>query len=290
MTPTRSTSPGARPGSLACAAAFCLALLAGCAGIAPETPGPLRPETVVAVTDAAELIRFNAGQPQRLRQRQPLKGLDAGDRLVGIDYRVARGVLYALSASGRLYTLNAETAQLAPVGTGAPVVLQGQRFGVDFNPAVDRVRVVSDSGQNLRLHPDTGALVATDPNVTAPEAAAAGVRLAGAAYTYNNRDSALTTMFVIDLARGALMLQGSREDVSPAVSPNTGKLTAVGDLGTGPLQDASFDIADTNNAALAALRVGERTRLHAIDLATGRATLIGTIGDGRALWGMAIMP
>ncbi len=275
---------------LARAAAPCalgLVLLAGCAGAPPEAVGPPRAETVVAVTDAAELIRFNAGQPRRVLQRLPLQGLLAGDRLVGIDYRVARGVLYGLSASGHLYTLNADTAQLTRVGNGAPVVLNGQRFGFDFNPAADRIRVVSDSGQNLRLHPDTGAVAASDPAVQAP---ATAVRLGGAAYTYNKKDDKLTTNFAIDLAAGRLMLQGSREGVVPALSPNSGVLTVVGALGTGPLEDAAFDIADTNNAALAAVRVAGRTRLHVVDLATGRATALGTVGDGRALWGMAIVP
>jgi hypothetical protein len=63
----------------------------------PDEPaGAPRPETVYAVTDAHELVRFNAGQPRRLLARVPLRGLAAGDALVGIDYRVARGVLYAL--------------------------------------------------------------------------------------------------------------------------------------------------------------------------------------------------
>ena len=303
MTFTTAPCTASRPRPRASAAAIGLLLLIaliGCAATPQETPGPLRPETVVAVTEAGELIRFNAGQPQRLLQRQPLKGLDAGDPLVGIDYRVARGVLYALSASGRLYTLDADTAQLVRVGAGMPVALQGRRFAFDFNPVVDRVRVLSDSGQNLRLHPDSGALVAADTAVTAPIAAPAtapgaiaavpAVQLAGAAYTYNTRDNKLTTLYVIDLTRGTLMLQGSREDVQPVVSPNTGQLTVVGSLNTGPLQDADFDIADVNNAALAALRAGGRTRLHAIDLATGRATAIGTVGDGGALRGMAIVP
>ena len=258
----------------------------------PEALGPLRSETVVAVTDAAELIRFNAGQPQRILQRAPLRGLEPGDRLIGIDYRVARGVLYAVSASGRVYTLDADTAQLNRVGSGAPVVLTGQHFGVDFNPVADRIRVVSDSGQNLRLHPDTGAVAATDPPLRMAAAAGTGtaVRIAGAAYTYNKQDAKLTTNFAIDLASGMLLVQGSREGAVPVVSPNTGELTAVGTLGVGPLDDAAFDIADINNAALAALRSGGRTRLHSVDLATGRATLIGTVGEGRGLWGMAIVP
>lgn len=285
---------GARVCAVAFTAALTAALIVGCA-TAPEAVGPLRAETVVAVTDAAEIIRFNAGQPQRVLQRKPLVGLAPGDRLIGIDYRVARGVLYAVAASGRVYTLDADTAVLTRVGSGAAVVFSGQHFGVDFNPVADRIRVVSDSGQNLRLHPDTGALAAADPPLRmaaspAPAVGAMALRIAGAAYTYNKHNDKLTTNFAIDLASGTLMVQGSREGVVPVVSPNTGKLTAVGALGTGALEDAAFDIADINNAALAALRSGGRTRLHVVDLASGHATLIGSVGEGRALWGLAIVP
>lgn len=266
------------------------ALVAGCA-TAPEPMGAARAETVYAVTDAAELIRFNAGRPQQVQARLPLQGLAAGDRLVGIDFRVARGVLYALSASGRLYTLDTATARLSPVGSGAPVALTGRHFGFDFNPAADRIRVVSDSGLNLRLHPDTGALAATDPPlVRATGPAGAALRVAGAGYTYNKSNDKLTTNYAIDLAAGALLTQGTVEGVQPAVSPNTGQTLVVGALGTGALDDAAFDIADTHNAALAATRRGGRTQLHLVDLATGRAALLGNVGEGRALWGMAIAP
>jgi hypothetical protein len=144
----------------------------------------------------------------------------------------------------------------------------------------------------LRLHPDTGAVAATDPALQLPASppGAATVRVAGAGYTYNKRDDKLTTNYAIDIANGWLLTQGSREGVQPVVSPNTGRLALVGELGTGALDDASLDIADTNNAALAALRRGGRTRLYAVDLDTGRATLLGTVGDGQALWGLAIAP
>ena len=33
----------------------------------------------------------------------------------------------------------------------------------NFNPTVDRILVVSNTGQNLRLHPDTGAVVDSNP-------------------------------------------------------------------------------------------------------------------------------
>ncbi len=267
-------------------------LLAACATTA-EPEGPPRKETVFAVTDAAELIQFNAGQPRRILARKPLQGLPAGDKLVGLDYRVSRGVLFALSASGRLYTLDTGTAALSPVGQAAPVALQGSSIGVNFNPVADRIRVVSDSGQNLRLHPETGAVAATDPALAyAPGDARQGQapRLAAAAYTYNKQNDKLTTNYAIDRANGSLVTQGTVEGVVPAVSPNTGVLRSVGPLGTGPLDAAALDIADTDNAALAALRQGGRTRLHLVNLATGAATALGTVGDGRALWGMAIEP
>jgi len=286
----------------ACAAllASAAALAAGCAAFDAEPEGPPRKETVWVVTDAAELLRINAGQPRRVLERKPLAGLPAGERLLGIDFRVARGVLYALSSGGHVYTLDTASGRLARLGAGPAIALQGTRFGFDFNPVADRIRVVSDAGMNLRLHPDTGLLAATDPTLHAADAtarvaslgaAAAGTpAITAAAYTYNKTDDKLTTNYAIDTAAGTLVMQGSREGAQPVVSPNTGRIGTVGALGTGPVEDASFDIADIDNTALAALRTQGRTRLHLVDLHSGRAVPLGTVGDGRPLWGMAIEP
>lgn len=278
-------------------------LLAGCA--APPAPGSAQRELVVAVTASHELITFNAGQPDRILERRPVTGLAAGERLVGIDFRVARGVLYALSQAGRLYTLDIPTGALKPVGAAPAVLaLNGAAFGFDFNPAADRIRVVSSTGQNLRLHPDTGAAVDGDPTVDGVQPdpalryAASDVNarrapdIAGAAYTYNTQDSKLTTNYAIDRALGVLVMQGSREGVTPVVSPNTGQLRTVGALGLGPLTDVAFDIADVGNTALIAVRTptDNQTRLHLVDLATGAAKPLGKVGEGAPLLGMAIEP
>jgi len=76
------------------------------------------------------------------------------------------------------------------------------------------------------------------------------------------------------------------------VSPNTGQLRTVGSLGLGPLEDASFDIADVNNTALLAARTGAHapTVLYRVDLDTGRARALGVVGDGAPLRGLAIVP
>ncbi|HPH14964.1 MAG TPA: DUF4394 domain-containing protein [Burkholderiaceae bacterium] len=280
-------------------------LAVACFSLPEETEGAPVRETIFAVTGGMSLIKFNAGQPRRILDGKPVTGLAAGDRLIGIDFRVARGVLYALSASGRLYTLDTASGALKPVGA-APAALPftGSMFGVDFNPAADRIRVVSDSGFNLRLHPDTGAAV--DGNAALdglqPDAAltfAAGDELAGkqpaliaAAYTYNKKDEKITTNYAIERTTGSLVVQGSIEGASPVVSPNAGILRTVGSLGVSGVTDAGFDIADVSGAAYAVLRTASdtRSRLHLIDLSTGRARAVGTVGDGAPLLGMAIEP
>lgn len=87
-------------------------------------------------------------------------------------------------------------------------------------------------------------------------------------------------------------MQGSREGVVPVLSPNTGRLTTVGPLGLGELVDAAFDIADVSGAAFAAVRTAgaPRTRLYLINLTNGRAELVGTVGDGAPVLGLAIEP
>lgn len=282
-------------------AALVGAALAGCA----TTRAPEQRELVVAVTAAHELITFNAGQPERILERRPVTGLPTGERLVGIDFRVARGVLYALSQAGRLYTLDIPTGALRPVGPAPAVLaLSGSAFGFDFNPAADRIRVVSNTGQNLRLHPDTGAAVDGDPAADGVQPdpslryawsdvnAGRTPNIAGAAYTYNTQDSKLTTNYAIDRALGVLVMQGSREGNTPVVSPNTGQLRTVGPLGLGPLTDVAFDIADVGNTALVAVRTpaDSPTRLHLVNLATGTARPLGVVGEGVPLLGMAIEP
>jgi hypothetical protein len=266
--------------------------LAACVSVEPPE-GPPRKETVLAATATGELIRFNAGQPSRVLSRAAVSGLDSGDRLVGIDFRVARGVLYALSARGRLYTLDTASGQLTAVGSGVALAAGDQALGFDFNPVADRIRVVTAGGRNLRLHPDSGALAAEDAALRYADgdvAAGTPARVGAAAYTYNKSDAKLTTNYAIDVSRGTLLRQGSLEGAQPVVSPNSGLLATVGALGTGTVDDAAFDIADIGNTALAALRQGSLTRLHLIDLASGRATALGRVADGQALAGLAIEP
>lgn len=273
-----------------------VAALAGCATAPADVVGPPRKETLHALTQSMELLTLNAGQPRTVLKRVAVTGLPAGDSLVGIDYRVAKGVLYGVSRKGLVFTMNTDTGALTAVSP-KPLdqLLVGSAFGVDFNPVADRIRLVSNTGQNLRFHPETGALAAIDPALAfAPGDAQAGFapEVVAAGYTYNKTNDKLTTNYAIDRRAGTLITQGTVEGVQPAVSPNTGQLRTVGPLGTGPLLDAALDIADVSGAAFAAVRTSAQptTRLYLIDLTSGKASLLGTVADGAPLIGLAVEP
>jgi Domain of unknown function (DUF4394) len=287
---------------------FAALALAACASLPSEPVGEVRAEKAVAVTASHQFIKFNAGQPQKILSSVAIKGLAAGETILGIDYRVSKDTLYALGSSGRLYTLNEDTAQLTPVGTAPQgsvfaVKLEGTMFGFDFNPTVDRIRVISNTSQNLRLHPDTGAVVDSNPNVEgvqidgplayASSDANAGKKpsVVGAAYSYNKADTKITTNFALDAATGSLITQGSREGVQPAISPNTGQLLTVGKLGVN-FDDSAFDIQALSDVAFAALSGKELrgVRWYTLDLKTGAARFIGTIGSGESIRAMALEP
>lgn len=268
-----------------------------------------RKEVLVAVTASHRLVTFRADRPEELLSRVPLTGLLPGEGILGIDHRVARGELFALSTRGRLLRINADSGFITPIGAGVKLP-QARAFGFDFNPTVDRIRVVGDRGDNFRLHPDTGAPIDGQPDVEglqpdAPlryadgdEQAGIAPRIVAAAYTYNKDNEKLTTNHAIDARSGQLIVQGSIEGATPVVSPNTGLLSTVGPLRVHDFDHASFDIADVNNRAyLVTGRIGSTaSRLYEVDLKTGQAKFIGLIGPARerdrlgAVLGMSVQP
>ena len=282
-------------------AAIVLASLAACSTTAPQ--GEARAEKAVAVTSSNKLLKFNAGQPGRILATLNITGLQPGETLLGIDYRVAKDQLYALGSSGRLYTLNEDTAAATAIGMPFAVKLDGAQFGFDFNPTVDRIRVVSNTGQNLRLHPDTGAVVDSNPALDGVQTdgklafAAGDINVGkepitvGAAYSYNKADTKITTNFALDAATGTLVTQGSREGAVPAVSPNTGQLFTVGSLGMA-FNSAAFDIQALSDVAFAALNSdgSMASRWVMIDLKTGAAKSLGNIGGSERVVGVAMEP
>ena len=249
---------------------------------------------VVGLTTDGRLVRFDAATPGRTRNIGKVKGLAGDQSLVGVDYRVQDGKLYGVGNAGGIYTIGTGDAAATKVGQ-LTVALSGNSFGVDFNPAANRLRVVSDTGQNLRHNLDdatattpplAGATV-MDGTLTVPPATTPAMGVAGAAYTNNDLDpNTATTLFDLDTAADQLVVQ------SPA---NAGALAPTGKLlvDAGPV--AGFDVYSRTafgstqaNLGFATVSVLGRYSFYQVSLLTGRASRIGSFRPSAQVADIAI--
>ncbi len=248
--------------------------------------------TILAVTAANNLISFNASTPGSIASSVAITGLGQGETIAGIDFRPRNNQLYAVTSASRIYTINTTTGAATTIGTAAfTPTLSGAAFGVDFNPVPDRIRLVSDVEQNLRLHPDTGVVAGTDMTLiyaTGDANAAANPNVVGAAYTNNFNAPATTTLFGIDSNLDILVRQGSVGGAPD--SPNNGRLSTIGPLGVNTTDQVGFDIQAPNDVAYASLTTQGATTssLYSINLNTGAAILIGAIGGNAIVRDIAL--
>ena len=218
----------------------------GILGLALQTPAAV--PFVGLSADGTQLARFTSAAPGTAVS-VAITGVAPGEVLAGIDYRPQTGQLYSLGVNdtannATLYLLDPQTGAamaVGPVGQvafvdayGMPVDLPAAAsgYGFDFNPTVDRVRVVSNSGLNFRVNPNNGAPVDGNLNNTAAPPAdintdgpinglpvgATGV--SGAAYTNSFGQpltGGVTTQYVLDAASDQLYIQNP---------PNSGTVTA----------------------------------------------------------------
>lgn len=248
--------------------------------------------TAVGLTNNNQLAIFRPSTPNKVVLKK-ITGLDNEELIVGIDYRLRTtainkdgsskaDTLYALSNKGNLYILNENTGAasdklpLVPAtdDTTLPfTALSSGSFAVDFNPVADRLRVISDTGQNLRINVDNGQ-VTTDTALNGIPAA----QVSAAAYSNSFAGGTITAtqLFNLDRSTNQLLLQEP---------PNDGKLTAVGALGISLGNATGFDIAGGDNGvALAVINSGttNSSALYKVNLTTGAvipAIIVGTLPD-----------
>jgi hypothetical protein len=213
--------------------------------------------------------------------------------LLAIDFRPSTGQLFGVTDLSRLYVINPTTGVATQVGSGSfsPALnLGGIRgwavdLGFDFNPVVDRIRVVTPTGQNLRLNPDTGEVVAVDT----PLAFASGDQSDGraplvsaAAYTNNFPGATATTLYTIINGSGSgfpqtiLATLGSLGG-NPA-SPNTGQLFTVANIGLVYIEPTGIDIAPDGTAYALLSSTDTLNQFFTINLATGSVSHLGGTG------------
>jgi Domain of unknown function (DUF4394) len=227
------------------------------------------------------LFQYSTSNPEKLINSSTVTGLQSGEKILGIDFRPATGELYALGSTSRLYTINfnSGTATMVaslttiPMGsnTAVPLQLSGTSFGFDFNPVVDRIRIISNTGQNLRAHPMTG--------VTLVDGAINPQTISVNSVAYDNNDTDTTTgteLFALEIAGDKIY------EIDP---PNNGTLIEPLPINLNITGDGGFDIAPrskkvTTDFGLAIYMVDNKPTLFRIDVETGETKILARYNDG----------
>jgi hypothetical protein len=234
-----------------------------------------------AGANANTLVRFDSATPATTTPIT-VTGLTAGDVLVGIAFRPADALLYGVAVNGntaRTYRIATATGVASLVGAATVAGILGVgSYGMTFDPAADRIRMVnalpSDGGgvnnvNNFRLNPNNGSLTAVDPDLDFTGLPGGGNN-AGAVAIAALPDG---TLYGIVSALDRLVIHGG-------AAPGFPTLEDVGLLGVDTSNNAGLDIDSQGTQAFAVLDPGGVTRLYTINLATGAATLVGTVGNG----------
>ena len=244
-------------------------------------------DTIYAL-DGPNLISFNSASPGTPGSTIPITGLQDGEAILAIDFRPANGNLYGLGSSDRLYVIDAAFGEANQVGSGTfGTPLEGTYFGFDFAPTTDSLRVVSDTGQNLRVNADT-AVVAVDTGLhyaagDLHDSESPGVVALG--YTNNFPGAVTTTAYGVDSALDYVVRLGGPDSGAPG--PSSGTLFSLVILGEDATGAVGIDIVG-GSKAYALLTIGGDPHLYAVSAITGAVTDLGIIGASFAIADLAV--
>lgn len=258
-------------------------------------------ETIFAINDSNQLFSFDSATPGTITTPTTVTGVTAGFLLRAIDFRPATGQLYAVGTStstptmGQVFVL--DTVNNTASAFGGVITLTGNtstRISIDWNPMVDRLRIVTSSDQNFRFNPndmlltaDTSLMYAAgDPGGNPPGNPTIN-QITAVAYTNNFAGATSTTLYGWDSFYDRLVTIGSITGMPE--SPNGGMLFTVNASSGPPPATISFGLGmDISISGIAYLNYDDFNNdggedpehLGIIDLATGEVTDIGQIGSG----------
>ena len=227
------------------------------------------------------------------------KLLDIDEQILDIDYRNAEGRLYALTrlgSEGRIIRIDGQlitrlgTLSADPADTSAPYtsLSSSAAYTIDFNPAVDKLRIIGNDGTNLRVTITPGAqvdsattanpvtptaLVITDELINCQPTPCATPTIVGAAYTDEGPKTSTrsTRLFGLDKLN------------TYALTANAGTVTTVRSLGVTSISTVNgYDINPANNQGVAIFTIDGALSIYAIDSTLG--------GSGNAATKLTSLP
>jgi len=238
------------------------------------------------------LLRFvNTTAPSVSLGTVPVTGLLPGEHLEGIDYRPSTGVLYGVgvveSGEARLYTINPITGFATQVGSGPFHPSIGfAPMGMDFNPVVDRIRLISNSGVNLRVNPNDATVINDSRPAFAPGDVHSANFPLSLGYSNNYPGATSTTLYGIVSGNGPFLATVGSVNGTP-VSPNSGQMFTVGQTGLGGYFSLQQGM-DISASGAAYVVLDNNNILYLVNLSTGQATSLGKFPTGSVITDLSV--
>lgn len=228
--------------------------------------------TIYGVDENNNLLSFDSSAPGTMLSSVAITGVD--NSIGALDFRPLNNVLYGLGSDRVVYTINLSSGVATAVS--GVLALNGTSFAFDFNPTIDRLRIVSNANDNYVFNPNDGMLTVATSVFYAPGDPNDGANpdITGGAYTSSvfGAPGTSTQLYSIDTANDVLTKQAN----------SFGTLTTVGALGVDLGSRTSFDIAGNEAFAF------NGNKLFSVNLTTGALTNLGS--TDRGLFGIAIAP
>jgi hypothetical protein len=249
-------------------------------GLMLALAAPASAEQIYGLTNLQQIVTFDSVTRNVTSTVSPAGFSLTGEILLSIDVRPATGQLFGLSNQNRIFTLNPATgaSNLVAALSQTPA---GFIKSIDFNPTVDRIRVLGSDAtgnNNLRANPNDGvtlidgtlAFMAGDVNAGDSPA------VVNSGYLNSKLGATTTALYDIEAGNDVLVTQ------NPA---NNGTLQTVGPLGFDVVSSGGFtgfDISGlTSNAYLVGNKLGTggltANSLYQVNLGTGAASLLGAV-------------
>lgn len=252
--------------------------LAACGGNAPVLNVPVSAANAFFLTTDNSIVGVDVDDMKYARSVRTLPqattagtagALDPSEVVLDIDYRNSEGALYALTKTGtkgRIIRIDPTSGSLTRVSTlvsdgmATEMNLSASSYTIDFNPVVDRLRIIGNNGDNWRADVSTGDTI-TDTTISM------GSTITGAAYedAFAPDTGRATRLFTLDAAGNKLNLQ------SP---PNNGNQVSQNSLLVGSTVSSidGYDINPDNNEGLALLTIGGQQHLYRINQSAAAGT------------------
>ena len=214
----------------------------------------------------------------------------SGQYITDIDFKPGTNTLYGLGYTGSVYTLDTGTGLATSVATalssGGP---NYNLTGIDFNPITGNLRVVDPFEGNRQLN----VLTNIRTNDVNPAYAAGDPNVGRSPWLQDIAYNAAGSAFVLDFT-GATHNGPTLDTLSPETG-GANSLHTLGSLGASGFS-GGFDISGNSSIAYVILNSaafsGNTKTLYSINLATGAATSLGTVGIGADVdvYGLSVAP